>query len=31
MKHTKKVFVSYDYARGKALKALLIGQAHNPQ
>jgi hypothetical protein len=31
MKHTKKVFVSYDYDQDKALKDLLIGQAHNPQ
>jgi hypothetical protein len=31
MKHKKKVFVSYDYDQDKALKDLLIGQAHNPQ
>jgi hypothetical protein len=31
MKYTKKVFVSYDYDHDKALKDLLIGQAHNPE
>jgi MTH538 TIR-like domain (DUF1863) len=31
MKHTKKVFVSYDYDQDKGLKDLLIGQTHNPQ
>jgi Thoeris protein ThsB, TIR-like domain len=31
MKHTIKVFVSYDYDQDKVLKDLLIGQAHNPQ
>ena len=31
MSKKKKVFISFEYARDKALKDLLIGQAHNPQ
>jgi len=28
--HKKKVFISFDFDQDKALKDLLIGQAHNP-
>ncbi len=31
MNKKKKVFISYEHDRDKALKDLLIGQAHNPQ
>jgi hypothetical protein len=31
MNNKKKVFISYEHDQDKALKDLLIGQAHNPQ